>query len=327
MAEREDKFRTHRIIQIDKWIRSGSYPSVQQMEKEYGVSKRTILRDIEFLKDRYNAPVVADRTRKGYYYSDPTFMIQNVLLTEGDLFTVSTVMPLMEQYKNTPLEASFKNIMTKIAEMLPNQVTVDTSFLNKDVSFISDPLPKIEEEVFNSIFKAVKIRQVIRFNYKSVGSRDYKIKTFDSYHVLCQKGNWYVLGYDHAADSTRIYALSRMKDIQFTGESFELPKDFDLSKHVDLSFGIWNNPEEPVEYELMFTAKMANYILEREWHKNQTVEQKEDGSVVLKFKSNQRQQVFSWVLSFGDAVTIINPPELINDMKAEIKRLSKKYKK
>ena len=327
MAEREDKFRTHRIIQIDKWIRSGSYPSVQQMEKEYGVSKRTILRDIEFLKDRYNAPVVADRTRKGYYYSDPTFMIQNVLLTEGDLFTVSTVMPLMEQYKNTPLEASFKNIMSKIAEMLPNQVTVDTCFLNKDISFISDPLPKIEEDIFNSIFKSVKIRQVITFGYKSVGSSNYKFKTFDSYHVLCQKGNWYVLGYDHAADSTRIYALSRMKDIQFTGESFELPKDFDLSKHVDLSFGIWNNPEEPVEYELMFTAKMANYILEREWHKNQTVEQKEDGSVVLKFKSNQRQQVFSWVLSFGDAVTIINPPELINDMKAEIKRLSKKYKK
>lgn len=325
MAEREDKFRTHRIIQIDKWIRSGSYPSVQQMEDEYGVSKRTILRDIEFLKDRYNAPVVADRTRKGYYYTDPTFMIQNVLLTEGDLFTVSTVMPLMEQYKNTPLEASFKNIMSKIAEMLPNQVTVDTSFLNKDISFISDPLPKIEEEVFNSIFKAVKIRQVITFGYKSVGSSDYKFKTFDSYHVLCQKGNWYILGFDHGANSTRVYALSRMKNIQFTGESFELPKDFDVSKHVDLSFGVWNNKEEPVEYELLFNSGMANYILEREWHNNQKVEQKEDGSVLLKFKSNQRQQIFSWVLGFGIAVTVLNPPELKEELRAEIKKLSEKY--
>ncbi|MCQ2595250.1 MAG: transcriptional regulator [Treponemataceae bacterium] len=327
MTEREDKFRTHRIIQIDKWIRSGCYPSVQQMVEEYGVSRRTILRDIEFLRDRFNAPVESDRTKKGYFYTDPTFMIQNVLLTEGDLFTVSTVMPLMEQYKNTPLEASFKNIMAKIAEMLPAQVSVDTSFLNEDINFISDPLPKIDEKIFNAIFKAVKIRHVLTFQYRSVSSQEYKVKTFDSYRVLCQKGNWYVFGYDHGADDFRVYALPRMKNLEFTGETFEIPKDFDVSKYVDLSFGIWNNHEEPVEYELLFSSKMANYILEREWHSGQKMKQNKDGSILLKFKSNQKQQIFSWVLGFGSAVTIINPPELKNAMLAEIEKLAEKYKK
>lgn len=61
MAGREDKIKTHRIIQIDKLIRDGKYPSVQQMADEYGVTKRTILCDIEFLRDRYNAPVLMDR--------------------------------------------------------------------------------------------------------------------------------------------------------------------------------------------------------------------------------------------------------------------------
>lgn len=325
MAEREDKFRTHRIIQIDKWIRSGSYPSVQQMVLEYGVSKRTILRDIEFLRDRYDAPVEADRMRKGYYYTDPTFMIQNVLMTEGDLFTISTVMPLMEQYKNTPLETSFRNIMAKIAEMLPNHVSVDSSFLNSDISFISDPLPEIEEVVFNSVFKSVKIKKVLKFNYRSVSSQEYKLRTFDSYHVLCQKGNWYVLGYDHDVKETRIYALSRMKDIEITGESFTIPKDFDLSKHVDLSFGIWNNTVPPVEYELLFSSSMSNYILEREWHAGQRMKQNKDGSVLLKFKSNQKEQIFSWVLGFGSAVTVLNPPEMIEKLKAEAKAIAKKY--
>ena len=100
MAEREDRFRTHRIIQIDEDIRSGNYPSITYLTNKHGVSRRTILRDIEFLRDRYGAPVEADRNRKGYYYTDPTFAIRNVLLTEGDLFTVSTLIPLMKQYKN-----------------------------------------------------------------------------------------------------------------------------------------------------------------------------------------------------------------------------------
>ena len=113
--EREDKFKTHRLIQIDKWIRSGTYPSVEKMVAEYGVSRRTILRDMEFLRDRYGAPLAYDKVRRGYYYSDPTFVIQSVLLTEGDLFTISTVMPLLEQYRNTPLEGSFMNIIAKIS--------------------------------------------------------------------------------------------------------------------------------------------------------------------------------------------------------------------
>ena len=294
---------------------------------EYGVSKRTILRDIEFLRDRYDAPVEADRKKKGYYYSDPTFAIQNVLLTEGDLFTVSTILPLMEQYKNTPLESSFKNIMAKITDLLPAQVTVDTGFLNTDISFIGDPLPKIESETFEKIFEAIKIKKVINFKYKNVSSMEYKYKTFAPYRIVCQKGNWYVFGYDYEADDKRIYSLSRFKDIILSKEQYKIPQDFDIAKEIDLSFGIWYNKEEPVEYELVFDKSWSNYILERDWHKDQVMEQREDGSVYLKFKSNQRQQILNWVLGFGGAVTVLSPETLKDELKKAAEDIMKKYGK
>lgn len=325
--KREDKFKTHRLLQIDKKIRMGDFPSVESLVAEYGVSRRTILRDVEFLRDRYNAPVEYDKIKKGYFYSDPTFLIQNVLLTEGDLFTVSTVLPLLEQYKNTPLEGSFRNIMSKIVDFLPEQVSVDTSFLNKDILFISDPLPKIKEKVFNAIFRAVKIRTVLSFCYKSAGSPDFKQKIFDPYHVICQKGNWYVIGFDHKSSDIRIYALSRIKDIAETGEHFEIPADFSLSKHIDPSFGIWNNPEQPEEYELLFAPSLVNYITEREWHKDQQVRTNEDGSVTLIFKTNQKQQARSWVMGFGTAVRVVRPEWLSEAIAVEAARVLEMYGK
>ena len=68
-----------------------------------------------------------------------------------------------------------------------------------DISFISDPLPSIEKGVFENIFEAIKTRQVLNFDYRSVSSQEYKARVLNPYHVLCQKGNWYVFGFDQRA--------------------------------------------------------------------------------------------------------------------------------
>lgn len=324
-TKRDDVRRTTRIIKIDEMLRGGSYISMDDLIFEFGVTQRTIERDFERLRDEMEAPLVYDKSLNKYHYSDPTYSIPNVVLTEGDLFTVSTVLPLMEQYENTPLENSFRHIMSKISSFLPDTITVDSSFLNKDITFLKDAAPVVEEEVFNSIFKSIKSRKTITFDYKSVSSQIYKQKTFDAYHVLCQKGNWYVIGYDHGADDIRVYAMARIKSIVLSPELFKIPADFKLENHVDLDFGVWNNTEPPEEYELLFVPAMANYITERQWHKGQEVEVLEDGSVLLKFKSNQKEMIFTWVMGFGNSVTVKGPEGLREKVKEECRNVLGKY--
>ena len=123
--KREDKVKTLRLLQLAEFIRTTPYPNIPRIQEEFEISRSTAMRDIEFLQNRYNAPIEYDYYHKGYYYTDPTFIIKSVMLSEGELLTVSTLMPLMDQYKNTPLEATFKSIMTKNIPLFFTNISTD----------------------------------------------------------------------------------------------------------------------------------------------------------------------------------------------------------
>ncbi len=111
-----------------------------------------------------------------------------------------------------------------------------------------------------------------------------------------------------------------MKDIVFRDE-FTPDPDYETKVHIDPNFGIWNNEAPDQKIELLFDRSINTYILERTWHKNQECHQNEDGSVYLSFESNQMQEILHWVLHFGSSVQILNPPELKERYKDELKKM------
>ena len=301
-----------------------SYPSVERLMAELEVSRRTILRDIDELKIYYNAPIEYDRINKGYYYSDNTYFVKNMMLTESEVFAVTGILPLMERYNNTPLKNTINKVYETLSQMLPNQVEVQSSFTN-DVEFIAAPIPVIQEEVFNAVFKATKLHKIMKYDYRSISATEYKPHELYPYKIYNQKGDWYILGYSPKHQKFATFTLARMKNIEL-GEDFKPDPDYKKKVHIDPNFGIWNNETKPQKIELLFDKSINTYILERTWHKNQKCKQNSDGTVYLSFESNQIQETLYWTLRFGAAVTILNPPELKAMYKDEVKKMAKKVK-
>jgi proteasome accessory factor B len=76
-----------RIVSFDKMVRNGEYPNRLCFSTDYMISERTVARDIEYLRDRLEAPLEFNRKRKGYYYSRPWNLPTPVILsvTKEDL--------------------------------------------------------------------------------------------------------------------------------------------------------------------------------------------------------------------------------------------------
>ena len=151
-------------------------------------------------------------------------------------------------------------------------------------------------------------------------------RKIDPYHVVCQRGNWYVMGECHERDDIRIFSFSRMKNIKILKDKFAIPNDFKPSDYFDVEMGVWLSDKTPLTVELLVDKEIGTYALNRIWHSKQTVEERDDGSIYVKFETTQKKEVVRWVLGQGHTVKVLGPQELVEEIKAELKCSLNMYK-
>jgi predicted DNA-binding transcriptional regulator YafY len=109
------RFPLERIAAFDRAVRAGEYPNAGTVAKRLEVSRRTLQRDIEFLRDRLGAPLIFDPRRQGYAYSDPSFRLPEVPMTEGELLALALAERVLRQYRGTPYAPDLARAFGKVA--------------------------------------------------------------------------------------------------------------------------------------------------------------------------------------------------------------------
>src|SRR3974390_2969402 len=110
-ANRPQYHRLQCILEmIREGSRAGSLPNCGDFTRELEVSRRTLMRDLDFLRDEHNAPIAYDDSRKGVRLTDPTFQLAPVELTRREVFSFSVARKLLERFEGTPLELDMGSV-------------------------------------------------------------------------------------------------------------------------------------------------------------------------------------------------------------------------
>lgn len=127
---------------------------------------------------------------------------------------------------------------------------------------------------------------------------------------------------DHRKD-TRMFKLSRMKDIRIIYDTYIIPEEFDIQKEFP-KFGIMN---EPLEVELLIHSPFAVSVPESIWGENQIIEYNSDGSIRFHAMMSGKESIKKWILGMGAAVEVMKPDSLREDIIQEGKKLLGLYEK
>lgn len=314
-----------RLIFIDQLIRKGAYPNCSSIAREYEVSSRTIMRDIEYMRDMHEAPIEYDHSKRGYYYTEPNYYLKAIDIKESDLFAICIAEKALEQYANTPIYNTLATVFDKIRAFLPETITVNTSWADNHYTFMRESATVIKPEVWETVSQSLRTHTQLRILHQKAGAEKPASRTVDPYHIVNYRGDWYLIGFCHLRNAILRFAISRIKKAELTNRTFSIPDDFDFESYMGSHFGIMTDEEE-YAVKIRFSADQAPYVTERTWHSQQQIAQNSDGSIVLSFPTNSLFEVKRWILSWGADAKVLEPAFLVEQVEDELRRAMELYR-
>ncbi|HEU5374338.1 MAG TPA: WYL domain-containing protein, partial [Ktedonobacteraceae bacterium] len=123
----------------------------------------------------------------------------------------------------------------------------------------------------------------------------------------------------------RQFALPRIRTWRIlTEEQFEVDGKFSPENYFRESFQA-EHGEQIVEVALFFDAYQAHYMRERTLHPSQKIENRADGSIVMRFKTGALAEVQRQILGYGRHVKVLSPAHLATAVADELRATLQLY--
>jgi predicted DNA-binding transcriptional regulator YafY len=315
-----------RLLFIDRKIRENSYPNCVSLAKEWEVSDKTIQRDIDYLRDQLEAPIAYDQLRHGYYYTERNFSLPAINISESDLFAVFVAERAMGQFRNTPMYGKLRSVFAKIKDSLPDSTKVSPSWLSDRILCFQEPVTNIDVKIWDTLAKAIRDNRRLHIKHNSPGRKITAERKVDPYYLVNFKGEWYLNTWCHARNSIRTFAVSRIRKAEMLTEQFTMPASVTREKIFGDQLGIIWKPDFHT-VRIRFSAEVAPYIRERQWHPLQNIKELSTGGLILEFTTNHLNEVKDWILSWGAAARAMGPAELVDKVQGDLKEALQGYRR
>jgi len=302
----------------------------QSLALKLKVSESTIGKRLTQLKDE-NIPIKYDDKLHSWILTDPSFRLEALQISEQDLFTLFIAERMVEQYKGTDLYPSLKRITEKLGEnSIDDDLIFPVSWFSDALKVEKQPTREIDKTIWDTIIKAIKGHNKITLHYKKMGTKKAEPRIIIPIQIIINRGIWYLISWQTAKKEIRNFALNRIEKVVIKKETVALNSKLratieeKIKQNSKNMFGMYFS-EDSYEIELCFSKWHSQFIRETTWPKGYELSDKKNGQLNMKFKANNLIEVQRWVRSFGKHVKVLNPQELQDNIKEELKQTLEQY--
>jgi proteasome accessory factor B len=295
---------------------------VSEIARLTGMNKRTVYRDLRALEDELDVPIFL--AGRGRYGIERKFVLPPLHLTVPEAIVLFLAARLIARWSDESDQAVIGAFM-KIASELPQPIArhVTATMLSVESMRRNEPFTAI----FNSVARGWAEGRVVEIIYESGSGeprrtrvRPYLLEPWSAGRSI------YLIGHDETADAMRTYKIERIRQATLTLDKYQIPDAFDPDAWLANSWGIWSSDTTPpVDVRLRFDPSVARRVHETIWHRSQVLTDLPDGGVELTVRVAGIVEIRPWIMSWGDQVEVLEPPELREVIAAAARGLVDRY--
>ena len=309
-----------RLLRLCAEIQTGRCPNKAKLARVLERDPRTVQRDLEALR-RLDAPLIFDRKKKGFRFTDAEWQFPALNLTEGELIYFFAAERLLKRLGAAPEAAHARRALRRLSAMLPDEVVIDMAALDAAISFAPAPALDADPAMLSKLAAASVKHKTLEIDYYSQRSSAKTTRDVDVLLLHKNLGEWYAVCFDHKSGEVRDFHAGRVSRVSETGRPFNQPEGWNPDEYLNAGFGMFRGGKKVV-VEVEFDAYQARYARERKFHPTERRRELRGGRLGVSFQTteNAMEQVARWVMHYGEHAKALRPAALRKLMREHLSR-------
>lgn len=316
-----------RLLEIFFRALHGESISVKKLSNEYGVSTKSISRNINTLQAFFsehrelmqNIELIYSHKEKAYILSSDEFLKNSELFALVKIIIGSRALNKCDVINLISKMKKFTTV--KDREKLEK-------FIKKEMYHYHEVKSDCQSVIDNiwKISKAIEEQRVITITYYKMNHSEVRRKIKPT-AIMFSEYYFYLIAYraDDPNFKPIYYRIDRISAIVENREKFSLAPEYNFDEGDLREKNQFMFPGENVRICFEFSGLSLQAILDR-LPTARVIEKKDNGINVIEAEVNNGRGILMYLLSQGAWVKVISPPSLVEDIKDEIEKMKSLYK-
>ena len=319
--------RTERFYKIDNLLHVNAVVPITRFLRELEVSRATFKRDIEYMRDRLNAPIEWDRGDGGYRYTSGVTGQQQSLpglwFNASEAYALLMMQALLSEMQPGLLGPHIAPLKARLRAVIESGKH-PAGDVESRVKLLSVAARPVTDKNFEVVAAALLGRQRLQILYYSRVRNESSIREVSPQLLIHHRGNWYLGAWCHQQEAMRSFSMDAIEQASVLSKSSTAMPKKALDGFVGQGYGIFSGSE--VQWAtLRFTEERARWVSRELWHPLQRLTAQKDGRLVMELPFTDLRELSMDILRQGRHVEVLGPPELRAQVAQELRETLGQY--
>ncbi|MBK7568674.1 MAG: YafY family transcriptional regulator [Bacteroidetes bacterium] len=277
----------------------------QEIAKRFGISLRTVYRDISSL-DEAGVPI---RSEAGVGYSlMEGYKLPPVMFTLEEAIAFLTAEKLVEKFTDSSTENNYKSAMYKIRSVLGDAEKRFLENIDDHIQVLKNPyLPEKSkgEDQLQIFLSSIAEKTVLNIVYFAAHDQKTSERNIEPIGIFHMANHWHVVAWCQLRNDYRDFRVDRISKVETTRKLYSKQHPT-LKKYLQKK----SKEKELFKVVMLVNKEILFHFGEQKYYNGFIAEREIDNKIEMTFLSSSLEGFARWFIMFGDNADIVEPTAL-----------------